>query len=102
MNVIKWKDANGETCRFHLIDEISYKWREIGEIVGISHSVLESIAEKKRDDLKECCQAVLSQWLSNPPPDYPTTWQGLIKLLIDSQLHKAASDLKELVKKAQN
>ena len=100
--MIKWRDLSEETQRLHLLDEISYKWREIGEIVGMSHSVLETTMEKKNNDPKECCRAVLSQWLSNPPPDYPATWQGLIELLKDSQLCKVASDLNELVKKAQN
>ena len=63
----------------------------------MSHSVLENIVEKNRGNPEECCRAVLGQWLDNPPPDYPTTWQGLTELLEDSQLCKVASDLKKLL-----
>ena len=101
LSLIKWKDVNGETRQFHIIEEISYKWRKIGEIVGLSHSVLESIVEKNRGNPEDCCRAVLYRWLSNPPPDYPATWLGLIELFVDSKLCKVASTLKELVMRAQ-
>ena len=97
LNLIKWKDASGEIRRLHLIEEMSHKWCSIGGIIGMSHSVLENIVEKNRGNPEECCRAVLGRWLDNPPPDYPTTWQGLLELLEDSQLCKVASDLKKLL-----
>ena len=81
------------------MEKISHKWRDIGELLDIPHSELESIAMKYRGDPKECCRAVLVQWLDNPPPAYPTTWQGLIDLLEDSQLSQVVSELRNVLSK---
>ena len=98
--LIRWKDDHGRTQRFFLKDMISHKWRDIGELTGLSFPELDNLYEKYCGDPKECCRAVLGQWLNNPPPDYPTTWQGLIELLKDSQLGQAATELKNILDKA--
>ena len=67
-------NEKGEVQRFFLMKKISHKWRDIGELLDIPYSELESIAMKYLRDPKECCRAVLVQWLDNPPPAYPTTW----------------------------
>ena len=82
------------------MDKISHKWRDIGGLTGLSFSDLENISEKHRGDPKECCRAVLGHWMDNPPPDYPTTWQGLIELLEDSQLGQVVSQLRTVLNKA--
>ena len=92
IRLIKWTDEGGDIQQFYLIEKISHKWRDIGE--------LESISMKYRGDTKECCRAVLGQWLDNPPPDYPTIlWQGLIELLEDSRLGQVASELRKVLVK---
>ena len=47
----------------------SYKWRTLVELLGLPFSKLQSLAADHRDKFEECCQAVLGQWLENPPPD---------------------------------
>ena len=98
--LIRWKDDQGHTQRFFLKDKISHKWRDIGELIGLSYPELDNLSEKHRGDPKECCRAVLGQWLNNPPPDYPTTWQGLLELLEDSQLTQVVSELRNVLQKA--
>ena len=100
LTLIKWKDEQGKTQRFFLRDKISHKWRDIGGLTGLSFSELNCMSEKCRGDPKECCRAVLGQWLDNPPPDYPTTWQGLLELLEDSQLGQVVSELKSVLEQA--
>ena len=100
LSLIKWKDDQGQTQKFFLRDKISHKWRDIGERAGLTFPELENISEKYRSDPKECCRAVLGQWLDNPPPDYPTTWQGLLELLEDSQLCQVVSELRAILGKA--
>ena len=100
--MIKWKTEGGDTERFYLMDHISHKWRDIGELLDISHSELKSISEKYRGDSKECCREVLGRWLDNPPVDYPTTWHGIIELLEDSQLGQVVSQLKSILDRATN
>ena len=97
---IGWKDEQGQTRKYYLTDKISHKWRDIGSFNGLSLSELVTISELFPNDPKECCRAVLGQWMDNPPPDYPTTWQGLLKLLKDSQLDQIVSELRNLLYKS--
>ena len=99
LKLLKWNDEKGEVQRFFLMEKISHKWRDIGELLDISPSKLESISKSHHDDADECCQAVLVQWFDNPPPDYSTTWQGVIDLLEDNRLGQVVSELKTVLSK---
>ena len=85
---------------FCLTEKIANKWRTIGVLLNLTYSKLQSLADKYRQEQKECCQTVLGLWLGNPPPDYPATWQGLIDLLEDSQLAEVATELRTVLSKA--
>ena len=102
LTLIKWKDDGGVVKLFYLRENIAYKWRIIGELLGLTYSKLQSLAAKHRDQPEECCRAVLGLWLQSPPTDYPTTWQGLIDLLEDSQLNEVVSQLRTALSKAIN
>ena len=94
LTLIRWRDGQGRIRRFYLMDNISYKWRIIGELLGLPFPKLESIAMEHRDKPENCCRSVLGQWLDNPPPRYPTTWQGLLELLEDGKLGEIATQLR--------
>ena len=64
-------------------------------MLNISDSLLESILSQYRGDLKECCYAVLRQWLDNGSPDYPLTWEGLLELLNDVNCSQVADELRD-------
>ena len=98
--LIKWKDDQGTTHRFYLLDKISMKWRSLGMLLDLSYSTLETLEKEYRNDPTECCRALLSQWLESPPPQYPNTWKGLIELLEDSQLGQIVCELKTTLEKA--
>ena len=100
LTLIRWKDDQGQTQRFFLKDRISHRWRDIGELTGLLYPELDNISEKYRGDPSECCRTVLGRWLDNPPPNYPTTWQGLLELLEDSQLGQVVSELRAILGKA--
>jgi hypothetical protein len=100
LTLIKWKDDGGEEQLFYLRENIAYKWRTIGELLGLAYPKLQSLAEKHRDQPEECCREVLGLWLENPPTDYPTTWQGLINLLKHSQLRQVVAQLRNALSKA--
>ena len=82
------------------MENISYKWRTIGELIGLSFPKLESLAMDHHYKSEDCCCSVLGYWLENPPPRYPTTWQGLMELLEDSQLCEIVSQLRIALSKA--
>ena len=82
------------------MDSIAYKWRTLGELLGLPFSKLQSLATEHRDKPEECCRAVLGQWLDNPPEEYPITWHGLLELLEDGQLGQVATELRNVLDKA--
>ena len=98
--LIKWKDEQGQIHRFYLMDKIENKWRDIGQVLGNSIPQLDDVSTKHRGNSRECCRAVLGRWLTNPPPDYPATWNGLIELLEDCELRHVATELKTALRKA--
>ena len=100
LTLIKWKDDQGQTQRFYLMDSIAYKWRTLGELLGLTFSKLQSLAAEHQNKPEECCRAVLGQWLDNPPPDYPITWHGLLELLEDGQLGQIVTELRNILNKA--
>ena len=85
---------------FCLTEKIADKWRTIGELLDLTYSKLQSLADEYRQEQKECCRAVLGLWLDNPSPDYPATWRGLTDLLEDSQLGEVATELRTVLSKA--
>ena len=100
LQLIKWKDGQGQTHRFYLMDEIGNKWRTIGQQLNLLPSQLNEIASQFSDNATECCRAVLGEWLENPPTDYPATWEGLMELLEDCRLAQVAVILKAALTEA--
>ena len=82
------------------MDKMSHRWRDIGQLVGVSIGQLDSISTKHREDPVECVRDVLGKWMENPPEDYPNTWSGLVELLNDCHLSTVADDLKTALSKA--
>ena len=94
----KWMNKDGKIEKFRTISEISHKWREIGDLLQISSSQLESWRMDKRD-ARDCCIAVLHHWLDHPV-SRPVTWDNLYDLLDDCELRQVAIALKEALDKA--
>jgi hypothetical protein len=106
LNIIQWEDERRKVQWFYLTEKIAYKWRTIGELIGLTYSKLQRLEDKYRrrrpleSKQKEYCQAVLKLWLDNPPPDYPATWQGLMDLLENSELSEVATELRTVLSRA--
>ena len=97
--LIKWTEG-GAKKRFYLMEEVQTKWRDIGQVAGLSIAQLDSIVIDHRDKPTECCRAVFGKWLENPPREYPITWDGLIELLEDCKLTQVVTELKSVLSKA--
>ena len=100
LECIKWTDRDGKLNRFYLKDKIANKWREFGRLLDIEESQLGGIATQYQNKINECCQAVLTKWMENPPRDYPSTWGKLIELLEDARLPEVSAELKDVLSKA--
>ena len=95
--LLKWTDNQGQAQRFYLMDKIKDKWHTFGSMLGLN---VKSLTAQHQGNAEDCCRTVLDQWLDNPPPDYPATWQGLLDLLEDSQLGQVVTDLRTILDKA--
>ena len=95
--VIKWNDDQGKKQKFHLIDRIKDKWRDIGRVARIPANELDNLSVQPA---AERCTAILEKWMRAPTDDYPGTWKGLMELLEDVMLEDVASELKTVLQKA--
>ena len=91
--LIEWRDQKGETKKLRIKQLICNQWRHIGNLLEISDPILESWNTKHKEDSLKCIDSVMSCWLQHPTDDYPVSWEGLKKLLIDVELCKVAEDI---------
>ena len=73
---------------------ICHKWKQLGFLLEIPLSTLNSWEQKYLKDSYDCTNAVLNHWMENPPDYYPITWEGLDRLLDDAELSQVAEELK--------
>lgn len=100
LKLIKWTNENNQTERFYLMDKISHKWQDIGQLVGLSIGQLASISRQHHEDATECLRYVLGKWMESPPMQYPNTWHGLVELLNDCEFMEVTKELKIALNKA--
>ena len=79
------------TKKLRVIERAQEKWREIGTLLEVPG--LMSIELRYRGNLKEQCHEVLHVWLERGSTKYDTTWQGLLRVLVDVELNVLAKDL---------
>ena len=60
---MKWRAPNGEEKVLRLKGEMSVKWRELGQNVGISDARLTGIRIFHSDSNEECMNTVTQEWI---------------------------------------
>ena len=93
LTIIRWKNENGVNERCRVIRSICLKWHEVGIMLGIKHSDLTTISMRNLKDPKPCCIEVLTKWLEDGSPHYPSTWEGVFELLDDLDETVLSSEL---------
>ena len=83
ITLFKWTDENGQPKSLRILDEISSRWTEAGDLLGLSPARLKGIEVYQ---LKEA-------WIQDNQGPYPVSWVGLICLLTDMKLTILAKDL---------
>ncbi len=86
LTILKWTDKDGRPQTLRLRDDISFRWRDVGNLLELGSSRIEGIAIRRHEDVRQCCSDVLQDWLRNGSPDYPATWESMLNLLEDIQL----------------
>ena len=89
---------DGKSHILRLRDEMSPKWRDIGFLLDVSQARLDGILTQRLGDVRQCVQDVLQDWITNGSSDYPATWEGLLSLLEDLELHACAESLRTALK----
>ena len=62
LNIMKWRAPSGEEKDLRLKEEMSIKWRELGQNVGISNAKLTGFREFQRSN-EDCMDAVTVEWM---------------------------------------
>ena len=95
LTVLTWTDSDGQRHCLRLRNEMSSRWRDVGDLLEVEFTRQEGIDTYRRGDVRLCCRDVFVDWLQMEEPSYQTNWEGLLLLLEDLELTKMAKKLKE-------
>ena len=98
--LIEWMNVKGEIKQLRIKQLICNQWRDIGDLLEIPQSIVESWNTKHKEDPLKCINPVMRHWLQCPTDDYPVSWEGLKKLLKDVQLSEVAQDIELALRNA--
>lgn len=93
LSLIEWQSQEGKK-QLQIKQTISSKWKEVGILLEIDHSLLDGWERQYMRDSQECCNAVLNHWLNNPCKSYPCTWDGVCHLLDNVQFGEIAAQVR--------
>ena len=63
---------------------LASSWKTIGTLLGVESHTLKAI-KKDEQDVKDCLQAMLSEWLNQPQP----TWMDIVDAVEEVDSSKA-------------
>lgn len=99
LRLLTWESIKGERENFSVVEHVKHKWKQIGDLVQVQRSELNSLERQYGGDAGECLVKVFDQWIRNPqqqnndPNSYSPTWGGLIDLLKDVKESEAANKI---------
>ena len=96
LSLLKWKDECGEEQTLRLVKKVSCEWLDFGLAVGLEMDLLEAWERQYHENASRCWLEVMKCWLNaGGTCDYPTTWEGLCKLLADVGYGQVSSLLRK-------
>ena len=98
ITLYNWTDENGQPKSLRILDEISSRWTEVGDLLGLSSARLEGIEEHRLRNVRSCCRDVLHDWIQDNQGFYPVSWEGLICLLKGMKLAILAKELENALR----
>ena len=99
LDLIRWdKDKN----ELRIYSKTAAHWRTIARKLGLeveTPGYIQNIAMRNFNDNNECVREVFGKWLENaiglPNAErYPKSWEGLLNLLVDSDIGEVATTLR--------
>ena len=101
LNLLKWKDEQGQEQTFRLVNRVSTDWKIFGRLLQLTEKQLDGFDEQYLRNTTTCWNRVMEHWLAGGGrPDYPPTWEGLYTLLEDMELKEIAEELKKALARA--
>ncbi len=97
--ILKWKNDQGYTQEFRLVDKVSDQWENMGRLLEIDNHELERFRIEFQGNPSWCWNGVIGLWL-NWSTAYPPIWDSLYEVLEGIGCSKTAMELKEAVNKA--
>ena len=94
LTLLKWTDSNGHHQTLRLRDEISPRWYDVGDLLGLDSCRVEGIG-MQNSDVRLRCREVLLTWSEIEEPSYPWSWDGVLSLLEDLQLNQQKEKLQD-------
>jgi hypothetical protein len=93
LTFIKWRNEQG-AHEFRLISQVASMWKDFGLRLGCEPDELQSWETEYRYNAVRCWEKVMNEWVNRAgTDDYPATWWGLVQVLEDLKLNKAAREL---------
>ena len=98
LTLLNYTDQNGQSQSLRLKAELSRRWQEIGDLLGLSIPRLNSISKCHSDPL-DCCREILAAWFEMGGGErYKLSWEGFMRLLADLQLNTMSKKLELALK----
>ena len=98
LNLLKWKDEQGQEQTISLVREVSASWYDFGMILGFSFNELDSWNSEYQGNTHKCWNKVMESWLSKGGTrDYPASWKGLCTLLEDLEFSRVSQLMQRAV-----
>ena len=63
LNIIKWRAPSGEDKVLRLKQEMSAKWRTLGQNIGISDAELDGFEQSHLKSNEKCVNSVIQKWI---------------------------------------
>ena len=98
LTLYKWTDENGQPKSLRILDEISSRWTEAGDLLRLNPARLEGIEVHRLRYPRSCCRDVLHDWIQDNQSSYPVSWEGLICLLKDMKLTVLAKEIENALR----
>ena len=96
-----YSDIDMKLVHKHVIPRISAEWETVSAYLEYSVQIKNSIRAAHRGFPKECCAALIEDWIGSDNGVKPKTWKTLIEVLSEiSELTLSTKQIKECLYQA--
>ena len=96
MTILNYTTSKGEKTRLRIINEASFKWRDIVSLICDDPNRVRVLEEECGGKPYDCLQqALMDDFIGKKPKRYSQDWNGLIEILEDVDLELVAKKVKD-------